>query len=129
MMLWYMASSCTYRQLANFFGVTESTASHCVRALIDLTVGELMDRFICWPNEEECDQISRMYQALKGFPNVVGFIDGTHIPIQKPSERGNDYYNRKDFYSLQLQGKALKLTFCDRHVFLINVFVHECFSL
>lgn len=30
-------------------------------------------------------------------------VDGTHIPIRMPSERGIDYYNRKDFYSVVLQ--------------------------
>ena len=104
MMLWYMASSCTYRELATIFGVAESTACDCVRAVITVTVNNLQDRIICWPTQEEKLEISNSYEAQKGFPGVIGFIDGTHIPIRKPSERGQDYYNRKDFYSIQLQG-------------------------
>ena len=30
-------------------------------------------------------------------------LDGTHIKINKPSERGFDYFNRKDYYSVVLQ--------------------------
>ena len=30
-------------------------------------------------------------------------IDGSHIPIRMPPDRGIDYYNRKDFYSVVLQ--------------------------
>ena len=106
MMLWYMASSCTYREIATIFGVTESTANHCVRAVINLTVDHLLEKIICWPSEEEQLQVSNMYEADYGFPGVIGFIDGTHIPISRPSERGQDYYNRKDFYSIQLQGNC-----------------------
>ena len=30
-------------------------------------------------------------------------IDSTHIAIRMPAERGVDYYNRKDYYSVVLQ--------------------------
>lgn len=33
-----------------------------------------------------------------------GAADGTHIPIQGPKEFQNDYYNRKGFHSVVLQG-------------------------
>ena len=39
---------------------------------------------------------------LTGFL-VVGMIDDTHIAIRMPAERGVDYYNRKDYYSVVLQ--------------------------
>ena len=104
MMLWYMASSCTYRELANLFGVSESLASNSVRAIIAVTSDVLLDQFIKWPDAEEAREISRLFEDVHNFPGVIGFIDGTHIPIRKPGERGQDYYNRKDFYSIQLQG-------------------------
>ena len=37
------------------------------------------------------------------FPGVVGMIDDTHIAIRMPAERGVDYYNRKEYYSVVLQ--------------------------
>ena len=39
-----------------------------------------------------------------GFPQVAGAIDGTHIPIICPVENSSDYYNRKGFYSIIMQG-------------------------
>ena len=44
------------------------------------------------------------FEARWGFPQAAGAIDGTHIPILRPSgESGNDYYNRKSFYSIVMQ--------------------------
>lgn len=55
-----------------------------------------------------------MYWDLKGFPGVVGMIDGTHISITKPAERGIDYFNRKDYYLVVLQAVVMEdLRFID----------------
>ena len=37
---------------------------------------------------------------------MVGAIDGSHIPIIAANEDTNDYYNRKQFHSVVLQGVA-----------------------
>ena len=34
---------------------------------------------------------------------VIGAIDGTHIPIIAPRDRPSDYFNRKQRYSLNVQ--------------------------
>ena len=39
-----------------------------------------------------------------GFPQAVGAIDGSHIPIVRPNENATDFYNRKCFHSILLQG-------------------------
>ena len=39
-----------------------------------------------------------------GFPQCVGAVDGTHIPIISPQECPADYYNRKGWHSIILQG-------------------------
>ena len=44
-----------------------------------------------------------MINEVYHFPGVIGMIDGTRIEIEQPSERGYDYYNRKDYYSIVLQ--------------------------
>jgi hypothetical protein len=37
-------------------------------------------------------------------PNVIGVIDGTHIPIHAPSKNGSRFINRKGFHSINLLG-------------------------
>jgi DDE superfamily endonuclease len=35
---------------------------------------------------------------------VVACLDGSHIPIIRPSKSGTGYYNRMGFYSINVQG-------------------------
>ena len=41
-----------------------------------------------------------------GFPQCAGAIDGTHIPIIAPKDSKADYFNRKHFYSMNVQAVA-----------------------
>ncbi|XP_055999976.1 putative nuclease HARBI1 [Ostrea edulis] len=101
--LWYMASMDKYAAIADRFGVSESTASYAIRNLITFIHDYLLNIIILWPTPQEQQEMKDMYMELKHFPGVVGMIDGTHISIKKPSIRGIDYYNRKDYYSIVLQ--------------------------
>ena len=103
MFLWYMASLNKYAAIADRFGVSESTASFAVRNLITFIHDYLLSVIILWPTPQEQQEMKDMFMELKHFPGVVGMIDGTHIAIKKPSIRGIDYYNRKDYYSIVLQ--------------------------
>lgn len=103
MFLWYMASLDKYAAIADRFGTSESTALYAIHNFITFINDYLLDAVILWPTPPEMQEIKDMYFELKGFPGIIGFIDGTHIPIKRPSERGIDYYNRKDFYSIVLQ--------------------------
>ncbi|XP_011706178.1 PREDICTED: putative nuclease HARBI1, partial [Wasmannia auropunctata] len=40
----------------------------------------------------------------RGFYGVIGAIDGCHIPCKQPIGNANDFYNRKGFHSIILQG-------------------------
>lgn len=39
-----------------------------------------------------------------GIPGVAGAIDACHIAIKQPVGNAHDYYNRKGFHSIILQG-------------------------
>lgn len=74
----------------------------------------LRNDFICWPTEIEARRTSNYFYEQSHFPNVIGCIDGSHIPISKPKEKSDSYVNRKGYHSLVLQGVCNhKLEFID----------------
>uniref|UniRef100_UPI0037E73E8A putative nuclease HARBI1 isoform X1 n=1 Tax=Semicossyphus pulcher TaxID=241346 RepID=UPI0037E73E8A len=55
------------------------------------------------------------FHRIAGFPNVIGCVDGTHIPIRAPSENEGDYVNRKSIHSINVQ------VICDAAHIITNV--------
>ena len=54
-----------------------------------------------------CENVAhalRKMESVSGVPNVVGAIDGSHISIKAPHVNHKDYFNRKQKYSMNLQG-------------------------
>jgi hypothetical protein len=59
------------------------------------------DTFIKWPQTpEKLNSIKNGFYQKAGFPNVVGCIDGTHVPIQAPVDDEPRFVNRKGFHSI-----------------------------
>jgi hypothetical protein len=58
----------------------KSTISRVIRQVADALV-EMKDTFIKWPQTpEKLSSIKNGFYQKAGFPNVVGCIDGTHVP-------------------------------------------------
>ena len=77
MTLWYIGSQETIRSIGHRFNVTDSTLSkhigntmNCICALPD---------FIKFPFGQDQVNIVRDFTRM-GFPNIIGAIDGSHIP-------------------------------------------------
>ncbi|KAL2083802.1 hypothetical protein ACEWY4_021575 [Coilia grayii] len=65
---------------------------------------KIVPNFITWPNGCLKAASSAAFQNKCGICNIIGAIDGCHIKIQRPTTRGGDYLNRKNYYSVILQG-------------------------
>lgn len=67
---------------------------------------ELRLKWIKWPSRTERKAIRKAVAKNVGVEEigVVGFLDGVHIRISdRPSKQHEVYYNRKQFYSLNVQ--------------------------
>ena len=63
------------------------------------------NEFIKFPEDtRDVERATRKMEDIAGFPNTVGAIDGSHITIKAPHINHEDYFNRKQNYSINLQG-------------------------
>ena len=101
--LWRLATNVEYRTIAALFGLGISTVCSIVLKTCSIIAEHLLPRYVCMPSEDKLREIVGEFENLWGFPQVVGAIDGSHIPVLKPKESPSDYYNRKGFYSILVQ--------------------------
>ncbi|KAM7427891.1 hypothetical protein ABFA07_021040 [Porites harrisoni] len=104
--LWRLATGNSYRSTGLVFGVGRCTAMNLKDEFCSALLMSAND-FIKFPKgEAETKRAIQAFQEISCFPQVVGAIDRSHIPIIAPKIDPNDYYNRKQFHSIVLQGVA-----------------------
>jgi DDE superfamily endonuclease len=89
--------------LRNVFKIGNGTCClYRERAMV--AIRSLRDQVIKWPDEEERQQISDRIRQKHVFPNCVGFIDGTLLPLAFAPQTVDapDYHGRKHQYSLSV---------------------------
>ena len=100
--VWRFATNVEYRTIAALFGLGRSTACELVIDTCEVITHHLLPKYVCVPKNDRLREIVEGFKQ-RGFPQAVGAIDGTHIPILRPMESASDYYNRKGFYSVLMQ--------------------------
>lgn len=99
--LWYAGhATSSFRDVADRFDITISCLHTVVRRAMHF-FSSISGTVIKWPSEQEKHTIEQHFR-LKGFPGVLGAIDGTHIKIDKPEHDPDSYLNRKHFYSIHV---------------------------
>ncbi|XP_071577182.1 putative nuclease HARBI1 [Temnothorax nylanderi] len=95
--------SASYRDVADRFGITLSALYNIISRVTDFIL-TLANDVIRYPNAAEKAETAAFYQNTKGFPGIIGAIDGSHIRIDRPAEDPDSYINRKQYFSVNLQG-------------------------
>jgi len=103
--LYRMATTGSVLDLAERFGRSKSTVCRVSDYICDAINRVLGPQYIVWPTtQEQRATISNAFFAIKKVPNVIGAIDGSHIPVSWPHGQPKEYINRKGWSSLVLQG-------------------------
>jgi len=102
--LYHATQGPNYRTISQLFGLGRSTISKCVHDVSRAIIQHMWSAYIRLPSSQETAQSMNRWRMQTGIPGIVGAIDGTHIAIQKPCKNGEAYFNRKSFYSLNVQG-------------------------
>lgn len=61
------------------------------------------DIWIKFPTENSIDATVNEWAALYRFPCAIGVINCSHVLIMKPSLHGDEYVNRKGWFSVNVQ--------------------------
>jgi hypothetical protein len=56
-------------------------------------------------------------RRMHGLPQIIGALDGTHVPIKRPPQSGDNYFHRKGWPSLNVSAV------CDARGMFIDVFI------
>ena len=99
-----LASGNSMQCIADLYRIGLSSSQQAVSEFCGAIKKNLLRKFISWPSPATMDRYAEEFQDLHQIPYVVGAVDGSHIPIIAPRLHAADYYNRKGFHSILLQG-------------------------
>ena len=103
--LYFLSDVGRMRKTTNAFGCGISTVSCIVSKDTKAISISLSSTYIKTPKtEKEVVELAVGFYAAHGFPQCIGAVDGTHIPLRRPIENATDYVNRTGFHSLNVQG-------------------------
>ena len=92
------------RMTANTFGIARCTVGVVVHEICSILSNDIAKILIHFPQQKkDVTKIAQQFIDRFGFPQVIGCIDGTHIPIKQPTENAHDYFSYKMFYSVNCQ--------------------------
>ena len=102
--LYYLKDQGSMTMTANTFGIARCTVGQVVHEICKILTENVGPQLIKFPVERE-EVMESTAQFLKRFgcPQIIGCVDGTHVPIKQPSENAHDYMSYKLFYSINCQ--------------------------
>ena len=110
MLLIFIGHGCSYKITGALCGFAKQTTRLHINRIRRIMLDAVVPACICWPSDAEIEMIKADFLERGHIPNVVGAVDGTHIPILIPPDDHVDFINRKSFHSLVFQGVAIGTT-------------------
>ena len=102
--IYRLAHGNSYVSIGPVFNVGKSTVIEAVQDVV-ASLFELKDEYIHFPETVAGTYIGT-FKDLSRLPNIVGVIDGTHIPINAPRESAVDYFSRYQHHDFGIQAVA-----------------------
>ncbi|MBW0504217.1 hypothetical protein O181_043932 [Austropuccinia psidii MF-1] len=106
-MLYHVGHGSSYETVGHLFNIGKSTAYYVSQNVVQAILEALHDVTIIFPDVNdnvEWEHIKETFKRRQGLTNIIGAIDGTHIPIiPPPNDQWNSYVNRKGWHSIVFQ--------------------------
>ena len=101
--LYHISLGASYQVIMNQFGCGKGTVSIIIGSVAQAILCHLTSQYIRFSTIQQAARSMDFWRTKSGIPGVVACIDGCHIPIVKPADSGTAYFNRKGFYSINIQ--------------------------
>ena len=99
----YYASGCFYVDTGVAHGISKSSVSRALHQVTD-SLCEHVQQYISFSTEDESLRIRKeKFFEFSNFPNVIGLVDGTQVPIKGPIVDEHLYVCRKGYHSVNMQ--------------------------
>ena len=116
--LYYLKDTGTLWMTANTFGIHQCTVSKIIMEVCTAISTHLGPTYLRLPQDlEEMRRKVSEFELKFGMTQAFGCIDGTHVLIKRPQKNSQDYFNYKQFFSLNVQA------ICDSKGYFMDV---EC---
>ena len=114
--MYYLKDQVPMKMTANTFGIARCTIESVVHEIYQILSENIGPKIVKFPvSKQEVAEATGHFLQKFGFPQVIGCIDGTHIPIKQPSENSHDYFSYRMCYTINCQA------ICDAYGKFINV--------
>ena len=94
--IWMLANPECIRLVSDQFDISRSTCYEVYMRVCTAIKNTLAQRFIHLPEGNDSRNTIQKFEEQRGFPGILGAIDGTHIPIQAPLERPRTVHKQKE---------------------------------
>ena len=91
-------------EIADIHGVSRSSVSRIITNVTEAIVLNFIHAIQFPKDAVEFRDTKQGFYQIAGMPNVVGVVDGTLIPIIRPTEDEPVYVCRKNYHALNVQG-------------------------
>jgi hypothetical protein len=101
--IWYLATGESYRELDHRFAMGKSTIRESIVTFTNIVIRHF-GYFIQFPTTDRDRRRTASGFRRLGFQHAIGALDCSHVEIMAPAEGAADYFNRKCYYSIIIQG-------------------------
>lgn len=90
--------------LGSLSGISQPSVSRIIDNCLRFTIENLAPNIIKFPTTlVELNNVKQSFHNIARFPNVLGVVDGSQIPILAPRQNEAIYVCRKQFHSINAQ--------------------------
>ncbi len=98
----YFATGATYLSIGSGLGIGEMSVLRSVHVVSYFFASKLSE-YVRFPSTAaDLNAVIYKFYDIAHIPNVVGSVDGSHVPIMRPTEDEHLFVNRKGFHSINV---------------------------